>query len=140
MSYAAKADMLQRYEEKQLIQLTDIVEPWTEAIVDSVLDNALSDASSTIDLYLGGRYDLPLSSTPAALVEMCCTLAFYKLNRGRYDEDLRQDYEDVLKQLEHISSGKMKLDQGGEEPESAAAIAEVDGPNRTFNRDSLKGF
>jgi len=140
MSYADKTDMLERYEEKDLIQLTDFAEPYTGEIVDEVLDKALLDASSTIDLYLGGRYDLPLSSTPPALTNMCCTLAFYRLNRGRYTEDLRQDYDDVIKRLEAISSGKIKIDQGGGEPKSAAAIAKVDGPNRIFNRDSLKGF
>ena len=139
MGYATKSDMLKRYEESELVQLTDIEEPYTSAIVDSVLDNALDNASASIDLYLH-RYDLPLSSIPAALIEMTCTLAFYKLNRNRITEDMRQDYEDVMKMLGDISSGKAKLDAGGNEPTSAAAIARVDGPNRTFNRDSLKGF
>lgn len=138
--YAAKSDMLERYEELELIQLTDNAEPYTGEIVDSILNNALNDASATIDLYLGGRYDLPLAQTPAALVDLCCTLAFYRLNRGRYTEDLRKDFDDTMRILEQISQGKIKLDQGGDEPKSAAAIAEVDGPNRTFNRDSLKGF
>lgn len=138
--YALKADMLARYEEADLIQLTDHAQPYTGAIVDDVLDKALSDAAAKIDLYLGGRYDLPLSSTPPALVDLCCTLAFYRLNRGRYTEDLRADYDDALRTLEQISTGKINLDQGGSEPKSAAAIAQVDGPNRIFNRETLKGF
>lgn len=140
MPYAIKADMLARYEAADLVQLTDHVQPFTGGIVDAILDNALSDAAATIDLYLGGRYDLPLSSTPAALVDLCCTLAFYRLNRGRYTDDLRKDYDDAIKTLEQISTGKIALDQGGQEPASAAAIAQVDGPNRIFNRESLKGF
>lgn len=139
MAYATKADMLQRYEERELSQLTDIVEPYTGAIVDSVLDQALDDGGATIDLYLH-RYDLPLASVPPALVNMNCKLAFYNLNRNRMTDDIRQDYEDVMKSLDHIASGKIKLDSGGNEPQSAAAIAQVDGPNRTFNRDSLKGY
>lgn len=140
MSYATKADMLARYEEQELIQLTDRIQPFTEEIVDSILDQALSDASATIDMYISGRYDLPVGDTPAALVKMACILAYYDLHRGRYTEDLRKDYEDVLKTLSDIAAGKIKLDQGGQEPKSAAAIAQTDGPNRTFNRNSLKGF
>jgi len=139
MAYATKADMLKRYEEKDIIQLTDNVEPYTGAIVDSVLDNALEDASAMIDLYLH-RYDLPLGDVPPALVNITCIMAYYQLNRTRTTEEMRQDYEDSLKTLEQISSGKIKLDVGGAEPKSAAAIARVDGPNRTFNRDTLKGF
>lgn len=138
--YASKAEMQARYEAKDLIQLTDYAEPYTSAIVDAVLDKALADATAQIDLYLGGLYDLPLSPTPVALTNMCCVLAFYRLHRGRYNEDLRKDYEDILHTLEQISQGKIKLDQGGQEPKSAAAIAQVDGPNRIFNRDSMKGF
>ena len=138
--YADKAEMLERYEAKELIQLTDFIEPYTDAIVDYVLENALEDASATIDIYIASRYRLPLNDVPPALTEMACVLAFYKLNRGRVTESLRQDYEDVLKRLEGIASGKIRLDIGGDEPQSQAAIAKVDGPNRTFNRDTLKGF
>ena len=140
MVYATKSDMLKRYEERELVQLTDNADPATGAIVDSVLDNALEDATATIDLYLSGRYDLPLAETPAALVKMACTLAFYQLNEGRTTEEIRQDYEDVLKALSGIASGRIKLNAGGSEPKSAAAIAQVEAPNRVFNRDSLKGF
>ena len=139
MAYATKADMLKRYETQELVQLTDNVEPYTGQIVDAVLDQAIADASAKIDLYLH-RYDLPLADVPPALINMACVLAFYNLNRNRTTEEMRQDYEDALKTLEKIADGKIKLDSGGDEPKSAAAIAEVDGPNRTFNRDSLKGW
>lgn len=140
MSYATKLDMLARYEEKELIQLSDFIEPYTEQIVDSVLTSALNDASATIDLYIGGRYALPLASVPPSLVDMAAKIAYYNLNRGRYTESIRQDYDDVLRRLEKIASGAIKLFLDNKEPKSAAAIAEVDGPNRVFNSDSLKGY
>lgn len=140
MAYAVKTDMVTRYGEQPLVQLTDKEEPYTYEINDANLNAALDDASATIDLYLGGRYDLPLSDTPSALIDMCCILAFCRLSRGRMDDDTRTDYEDVIRRLEKIAKGDIKLDQGGDEPKSAAAIAKVDGPNRTFNRSRLKGF
>lgn len=138
--YAGKSDMLKRYEAKELIQLTDMAEPATEEIVDSVLENALEDATSTIDMYIGGRYRLPLSAVPKALTDMACVLAYYRLSRGRTNEAMRQDYEDVLKRLESIAAGKIRLDFQGDEPQSQAEIAKVDGPDRIFNRDTMKGF
>lgn len=140
MVYATKADMLKRYEERELIQLTDNIEPYTGEIVDSILDNALTDACAMIDLFLGGRYDLPLAETPPALVNMACTIAFHDLNRRSMTDEIRAAYDDVQKILDKISKGIIPLDAGGSEPKSAAAIAKVNAPDRTFNRDSLKGF
>ena len=140
MAYATKADMLKRYEEQELIQLTDNVEPYTGEIVDAILDNALDDASAMIDLYLGSLYDLPLAETPAALVNIACVIAFHGLNRNSMTDEIRAAYEDAEKRLDKITKGIIKLDVGGSEPKSAAAMAKVSAPDRIFNRDTLKGF
>lgn len=138
--YTSLSDMQMRYEDSDLIQLTDFEEPYQGIINEAVLNKAILDACAEIDLYLGSRYDLPLAQTPAALVQMASTITFYKLQRGRGSDSDRQDYEDVLKTLKAIASGAIRLDVGGEEPKSAAAIAKVSAPDRIFNRDSLKGF
>ena len=138
--YTNITEMLARYEEQKLIELTDFEAPYQDTIIEDVLNKVISDASAEVDLYLGGRYDLPLSQTPAALVDMTCTIVYYRLHRERYTDTLRQEYDDVIKTLEKISMGKIKLNMGGEEPKSAAAIAKVSAPDRIFNRDSLKGW
>lgn len=132
--YANKAEMILEYGEKELIELTDRAEILTGAIVDEVLDQALTGASAVIDSYVSRRYKLPLTTTPIVLRDHCMSIAWYKLHRGRHREEDRKAYEDAMAYLGQLSSGAAVLDVGGSEPQSAPAQAVKDGPERTFSR------
>lgn len=134
MPYATKQNMIDRFGEQLLIELTDRVTPLTNAIVDSVLNAALDEASALIDSYVSRRYDLPFSSAPLVLRSTCETIAFYKLHRGRHAEETRKEYEDALDFLRQLSTGTAILDVGGTEPVSAPAQAIADSAGRTFSR------
>ena len=138
--YATKTDMTERYTATDLIQLTDRAEPYTNAIVDVVIDQALEDAAAVIDTYIAKRYDLPLSSIPKALALQNCAIAFYMLHQGRHTDEIRKSYEDALAFLDKVSSGRVILDVGGAEPTSSPADARVDGPDQNFSKDTLTGF
>lgn len=138
--YATKQNMIERYAEQQLIELTDRVPPYDEAIVDTVLNLALSDADAVINSYIAGRYQLPIASTPDVLRRHACIIAYYDLHRGRHPEEVRKDYEDSIAFLKSVARGDAKLDVAGIEPPSSPAEARVDGPERVFNRNSLKAY
>ena len=137
--YATKEDMLKRYTQADLIQLTDRVEPYTNTIIDDVLNQALEDAAATIDTYVANRYDLPVNGIPKALTIQACAIAYYNLHQGRHPDEIRTAYEDAISFLDKIASGWILLDIGGTEPQSSAAIAEYDAPDQMFSRDKLKG-
>lgn len=138
MIYATKQNMIDRFGEKELIELTDRVEPLTNAIVDGVLDQALASASAQIDSFVARRYDLPLANLPPVLNEACMVIAYYKLHRGRHRDEDRKEYEDVLAFLSQISNGTALLDVGGTEPPSAPAQVVSDAADRTFSRTDKK--
>lgn len=140
MAYANKAEMQVRYEDQKLIELTDREEPYTDAIVDPVLDVALEDASAIMDDYIGTRYSLPLADVPSSMKRICCVIAFYQLHKGMADDETKQDRDDALRHLQKIAKGAINLIQGGDEPKSSKAEAIVEAPTRTFNRDSLRGI
>ncbi len=140
MVYATKQDMLDRYDEYKLVELTDRAEPATGEINDAVLVKFLADASEIINSYISARHKLPLAPVPGVLVSHACIIAFYKLHRGHYAEETRTDYLDTIRFLENISKGLIQLDAGGTEPSSAAADARVEGPERIFSRDSMKVY
>lgn len=140
MTYAIKQDMIDRYGEEPLVELTDRTAAPTGAIDDVILARALSDADAQINSYVGARYALPLSPTPDIIVRHACVIAYYVLHRGRYTDETRREYDDVLKFLTAVSKGDAVLDAAGTTPPSAAADASVIGPERIFSRESLKGY
>jgi phage gp36-like protein len=64
MAYAQPSDMIARYPNRDLVQLTN-EDPTQQVVDDSVLQQALADASAEIDGYLESRFTLPLSDAPA---------------------------------------------------------------------------
>ena len=57
MSYATPQDLINRYPNRDLVQLTN-EDPTITTINTTVLQQALDDASAEIDGYLGGRFTL----------------------------------------------------------------------------------
>lgn len=136
--YATKQDMIDRYGEEPLIELTDRADPPEGVIDDAVLDAALIDASATIDGYIMRRYELPLSGVPLVVKGHCMTIAWYRLHRGVHTEETRADYNDALGFLRELSTGMALLDVGGTEPASANAQVRAVSSGRTFSRQKGK--
>jgi phage gp36-like protein len=105
-----------------------------------VIADALSDATEEVNAYISTRYDLPLATVPARLVKVTADIAFYQLHPAAAPDDVRQRYDDAIAFLKQVSMGNALLDVGGDEPEVAAAGVDFEGPERTFTRDTLKGF
>jgi phage gp36-like protein len=114
MPYATQADMVTRYGEEELAQLTDRVNG--EVIDESVLTRAIEDAENEINGYLAKRYNLPLTSTPPILQRLACDVARYYLHDDRVTEQVRNRYTDVIRLLKSIAQGEVML-------EGASALA-----------------
>jgi len=144
MSYATPQDIINRYPNRDLVQLTN-EDPTITTINTAVLQQALDDASAEIDGYLGGRFTLPLTDVPEVLNRLACDLAIYRLQSLRPIHDLadaRRRYDDALAMLSKVASGEMTLGIGADGNETAIAqgAEEVLGPVRIFNRKSMRGF
>lgn len=138
MSYATKQDMIDRFGETELAQLTDRAAGTT--IDDDVLDGALEDADATIDAYVGQRYDLPLASTPRLLTTAACDIARYRLHEDHPPEVARDRYDQAIALLKSIARGEAALDAGGTEPAASPGSATVTSADRVFSRSKLQGF
>ena len=139
MSYAAQANLETRYGSVEMAQLSDRA---SGAVIDvAVVARALADADAEIDAWLGGRYALPLASVPAVLERVACDIARYRLYDDRATEQVRQRYEDAVRDLKAIAAGALTID-------GAAPLAPADGgnhvnyraPGRVFNADTLSGY
>jgi len=152
MVYAQPSDMIARYPNRDLVQLTN-EDPTQQAVDDSVLQQALADASAEIDGYLESRFTLPLSGAPAVLARLTCDIAMYRLQALRPLHDLaeaRRRYEDAVAVLVRVADGTLTLGLApdNQEPGEAACsvVTEAGGdtagtlPRRVFSRGNLKGF
>lgn len=138
MSYATRADMIDRFGEDELIQLTD--RSGAGVIDDTVLDRALADADAEIDGFLQARYSLPLSHVPALIVRIACIIARYNLYEDMATDEVRRRYEDATRMLKSISRGEINL--GVSETTGPATTS---GPvtttrTRTFTDDTLRDY
>lgn len=140
--YATKAEMVERFGEQELIELTDR-NGTAGAIVDSVLDAALADASADIDGYLGGRYPLPLAVVPKVLNRHACDLARYYLYDNRLDDThpAARRYKAAIRLLEQVAAGKVQLGLDAEgEALDTHDQAEMESQPTVFSREQSKGF
>lgn len=109
MPYATQAQMVDRFGEPELIQLTDRA-GITGAIVGAVLDAALLDADEEIDSYLRSVRTLPLMAPiPERLVRVACDLARYHLYDDHAPEGVRTRYQDGIRWLRDVAVGKASL-------------------------------
>lgn len=138
MSYATEQDMIDRFGEPELIQLTDIGPVATGAIDTSVLGRALEDADAEINGYLEARYPLPLASTPRLVVGVASDIARYRLYRDVVPEIVERRYADARKILENVSRGVVSL--GLDAADAAAKVqdnlVEFGTSTRVFAREN----
>ncbi len=144
MSYATAQDVINRYPNRDLVQLTN-EDPTAMTVNTAPITQALSDASAEIDGYIEGRFALPLADPPAVLNRLATDIAMYRMQtlRPLHDiEDARQRYEDAVAMLGKVAAGELTLGLAtdGKEPPVAGAVESVQGPERVFNRGNLKGY
>lgn len=152
MTYAQPSDLIARYPNRDLVQLTN-EDPAQTAVNQAALAQALADASAEIDGYLESRFALPLDDPPTVLVRLACDIAMYRLQALRPLHDLgeaRKRYEDAVALLMRVADGAVTLGLALDNQEpgeaSGAVVTEAGGdrsgalPGRMFNRGSLKGF
>lgn len=142
MAYATAADLIARFGEDELIQLTDRS---GAGVPDAaVVARALEDSGAEIDGYLASRYRLPLPTVPALLARIACDIARYRLWEDRASDEVRRRYEDARRLLENLSSGKVSLGLPADLPpasQPALSLAAANsGPAPVFGPDQMGGY
>lgn len=129
MAYCAQSDLVERFSEKELQELTD--EVLANTIAAAEVSAACDEAASEIDTYLGKRYPLPLSTVPPIVKKWACDLARFFIwgDRAGEGHPVRLASEDARAALKDISTGKAQLpDQDPDTSVAASAVAIVERP------------
>lgn len=139
VAYATLADLEARFEERELVQLTDDAN--TGAIDQARIDQALASASAVVEGYVAATYSLdPDQPVPPLLVDCACDIARFKLYRSTPPEDVTLRQGQAIRFLEAIRKGTMKLDAGVETLAPRAGKVLTDGGFRRFGRDQMEGW
>ena len=123
MIYARISDLVDRFGERELTQLSDRDD--AGEINTAVVNRAISDATAFVDGYIGRVYKLPLLgcakpitvpgaaieyACPPALMRMVCDLARYYLYTNVADEhEAVRRYKAAQADLAGIAAGKTQL-------------------------------
>lgn len=141
VAYCTKADLIDRYGEQLLIDLTDRGAVATGAIDDDVVDRAIAEADALIDGYCAGRYVLPFATVPVQIGPLSRQIAIYTLHVYEPNEKITADYKEAIRQLQQIASGTLKLNaEGAASTTTDAGGARVTDRERPMTEQSLKGW
>ena len=106
MSFAAKANMISRYTEETLVQLTD--DTGFGQIDDAVLNAALAYGNARVTAALEqGGHTLPLSSVDPILIAHAQAIARWHLSKHARPEIVTQDYNAAIKDLMLVAERKL---------------------------------
>lgn len=162
MSYATTADMVARYGQAELVQLTDVTNIPPSTVDAARVATKLDDASVFIDGYVGQVYRLPLLGcrkpngagfdlvAPPVLVRLACDLARYYLYDDLAPEhEVYRRYKAALKELEDVARGATQLacpwggspgELIGADAQSGSAETQYSFSPRAVTDETLRGF
>lgn len=140
MSYASQDDLVTRFGERELVELTDRADPPSGEVDAAVVAAALADTDGEINGYLGVRYPLPLAEIPTLIVNLACDIARYRLFEHRATVQVEARYEAAIALLEKIRDGEQQLQLASGAEVAASETVLLDGEDRLFTRERLKGF
>jgi len=132
MTYATQQDLIDRFGETELVQLSNRA---GGATVDAtVVDRALADADAEIDSYLAARYTLPLSPVPEVVARLAADMARFYLYDDRATEQVSKRYDNAVKLLKSIAAGAVSIGVDSSDAQPAAdGGAQIDANDRVFS-------
>lgn len=123
--YATVADMIARFGEPELIQLTDLENVPPSTVDADKVTLKLADAAAFVDGYVGQVYRLPLRGcqkpptvpggepeyvAPPVLTRLVCDVARYYLHTDLAPEnEVYRRFKAAMKELDAIAAGEMLL-------------------------------
>ncbi|VFR54783.1 Mu-like prophage protein GP36 [plant metagenome] len=165
LTYATVADMVARFGELELVQLTDLINIPPSTVDAARVETKLGDAAAFIDGYVGQVYRLPLAGcakppatpdgivqyvAPPVLTRLTCDLARYYLYDDLAPEhEVYRRYKAALGELEAIAGGRAQLacpwggspgELIGSDAQSGSAETYSDFAPRAVTSATLRGF
>jgi phage gp36-like protein len=138
MAYTSTQQLIGRFGEHELIQLTD---RYGAGVIDTqVAAQAISDANAEVDAYLRVRYPLPLVAVPEELIRVASDLARYQLYDNQMVELVQDRRDQAISFLKGLSSGTVALPLSCISTESGGANIATPSSRVTVYTDAQLGL
>lgn len=140
MAYVNSTEMIARFGELEMIQLTDRDNATGEVDL-TVLDAAIADAEAEVDSYISVRYAMPLASVPDIVKSMTADVARYRLYDTEVPEIVEKRYDAALRLLRDVAARRASLDKdiNGNDAQVSNGV-KISKPSRVFNDSSMDGY
>lgn len=111
MAYCTLDDILAAMDEQDVIRFSNDSAIEAETPDSNVLASAMDGATAIIDSFISGRYGALTAPVPELIVSLAVDISLYKLTgrKGDAPDEYRARYEDAVKMLERISTGKADI-------------------------------
>lgn len=141
MAYCTLPQLIARYSEGLLVQISDRGEASTGMVDAGLVERAIADADALIDGYLKVRYALPIADAPRLVTDLSLRIAIYYAHGQVVSDKIRDDYREALKTLQQIAQGLVRLDIEGVEPAaSGGSGVRTNEPERPLSAETMKGY
>jgi len=146
MAYATAQQAIDLYDEDYVLVSIDRDE---DGEVDTTaFSDALDQATSELDSYIGVKYDLPLVVVPDVLQRFTIDMAIYIScpNPAELTDEKKERYEAAVKWAQGVAAGKVSLgviDQPAtaeEDGGGSAVQTEPSSSDRLFTRSTMAGI
>jgi len=133
--YCTQQNLIDRFGQLELVQLTNRDDPTLTTINTTVLNAAIAAAGARINRYIT-QY-LPLSSVPEDFVQIACDITHYFLYHPLIPEHIQDVYDDAIKYLEKVATGKIPIapDAAGTVDATTDATVSFTSSASAFSRD-----
>ncbi len=138
--YAQQQDMIDRFSQEELVQLTDLT--GSGQIDATTVGDALADASDEMDSYIGAVAQLPLTNIPPVLTRVCCDIARYRLYDQAAPTEVTARYTASVNWLTQLAKGvvKLGLPQTQQPPVQDESQVSPTTPTRVYTSDTLSDY
>ncbi|MGZ8221772.1 MAG: phage protein Gp36 family protein [Methylobacter sp.] len=126
MDYCTEQNLVDRSSELELVQLTNRDDATATTINTAVLNKAIAAAAARINRYIT-QY-LPLTAVPEDFEQMACDITLYFLYHPLVPEHIQTVYDDAIKYLEKVASGKIPI-----APDATGSVAEPSDATVSFS-------
>lgn len=110
MAYCTVADLVALFGEDDIAALTNRTDQLPSDVDATVAQSKLDQAEAEVNMYLAGRYPLPLPSVPVLLTQITADIARFHLHtRCTEEHPAAQAYARRIKVLEGIARGLLSL-------------------------------